>query len=101
MSYRLLPFVYKTVPRPRFWHEVTLHHIYRKLDASLLTWPEWRNFAAGFHLRLPRLAGLSRRQLLEDPSLLPRLAKAIATEQRQRLSAGVSWGERDLLDPLP
>jgi hypothetical protein len=101
MSYRLLPFVYKPVPRPRFWHEVTLHHIYRKLDASLLTWPEWRSFAAGFHPQILRLAGLSRRQLLEDPSLLPLLSKAIATEQRRRLTAGVSWGERDLLDPLP
>ena len=95
------PANYKPVARPRFWHEVTLHHIYGKLGQSLLEWPEWRSFVAGLHPQLLRLAGLSRRQLLDDPSLLRQLSRAIAAEQTQRLTAGVSWGERDLVDPLP
>jgi hypothetical protein len=101
MSYRLLPFVFKPVSRPRFWQDVTLHHLYRKLGKSLLEWPGWRDFVAGFHPKLVRLAGLTRRQLSDDPALLRRLSKAIAAEERRRLTARVSFGERDLTDPLP
>ena len=98
LSYQLLPHVYKPVARPRERHEVTLYHLYRKLDKNLLEWPQWEQFVNGFDPKVFSLADIQREDLLQDASLLRPLCEAISTERKQRLTANVSAGEHELID---
>jgi hypothetical protein len=100
MSYEILWFVYKPIARPRSRHEVTLYHLYQRLGKSLVEWPEWEQFVKGFHPKLFRLAGISEEDLLRDPSLLRTFYNAITEERNRRLTANVSVGESELVDPV-
>lgn len=99
MSYQVLWHVYRPVDRPRLPHEVTLYHLYRKLGKSLLEWSQWNRFVKGFHPRLLELAGITREELSQDPSRLRQLSEAIMAERTRRVTTGISFGERDLVDP--
>jgi hypothetical protein len=97
LSYQLLPHVYKPIARPRGRHEVTLYHLYRKLDKSLLEWQQWEQFVNGFDPKLFSLADIRRKDLLQDASLLHSFYEAISRERKQRLTANVSTGEPELV----
>src|ERR1051325_7011418 len=97
--YRELGYIYKPVPRPKSRLDVTLYHIYRELGSSLEDWPLWSSFVKGFHLKVFQVTGISQQQLLRDPSLLRAFCERISRELDERLSAGVSRGERDLIEP--
>jgi hypothetical protein len=100
LSYELLPHIYKPVARPCDRHEVTLYHVYRKLGKKLLEWPQWEQFVNGFDPKLFTLAHIQREDLLRDAKLLRQFCEAIDKERKQRLTANVSTGDRDLVAPL-
>jgi len=98
MSYEVLWHVYNPIAQPRDRHEVTLYHLYQKLGKNLQDWPHWERFVKNFHPKLFGLTGVRKEDLLRNPSLLRQFFKAITDEQKQRLTANVSVGERDLID---
>ncbi|PYT15110.1 MAG: hypothetical protein DMG59_15035 [Acidobacteria bacterium] len=98
LSFHMLGYIYKPVPRPKSRLDVTLYHIYRELGSSLEDWPLWSSFVKGFHLKVFQVTGISQQQLLRDPSLLRAFCERISRELDERLSAGVSRGERDLIE---
>lgn len=98
VSYELLPDIYKPVSRPRDRHEVTLYHVYRKLGKKLSEWPQWEQFVNGFDPELFNLTNIQREDMLRDASLLRPFYEAISKERKERLTAHVSVGERELID---
>jgi hypothetical protein len=98
-SYQLLPYVYNSDPRPRYRQRVTLFHIYAALGKSLAEWQGWSRFVDGLHPKLVTLAGVEKQKLMRDPTLLRSLDNGTEAELKRRLTAGVSYDERDLTDP--
>lgn len=98
MSYYILWHVYKPIVRPRNLYDVTLYLVYRKLGKNLIEWPYWKQFVKGFHPNLFRLARIDEEDLLSDPSLLRPFYQAIERERKQRLTAGISVGESEIVD---
>lgn len=98
ISYAIFSYVYWATDRPKLPHQVSLYHLYRELGKSLLEWPHWKRFVAGFHPKVLELAGITKAELQREPSLLRRLSEAITKERGRRLTAGVSFGESDLVD---
>jgi hypothetical protein len=98
LSYQLLPYVHSAVLRPHHLHQVALYHFYRKLGRDLTAWSGWKQFVEGFDSRVLTMAHLQKEELLGDASKLRGLHRSISRMQAQRLSAGISTGERELVD---
>lgn len=99
LSYEVLPVVFNSIVRPRQRHEVTLFHLYGKLGRNLGDWEQWEAFVNGFDSRLFQLSRLAKHDLLVDASLLQRFTKSIAHERKQRLTARITMGEKELVAP--
>jgi len=98
-SFELLPHVYNSINPPHYRQQVSLFHIYAALGKSLSEWPDWTRFVRGLHPKLLILAGVTKEELLRNPGLMRTFDEAIHAEQKRRLTAGVSDGQRDLTDP--
>lgn len=78
----------------------TLAHFYARLNRRLDTWGDWARWVEALEPRLFRLAGISRRALLEDSRRLPEFLEAQDLHRRRRTrGSGVSFGQRDLIEP--
>ncbi|HEY2252873.1 MAG TPA: hypothetical protein VGH74_17500 [Planctomycetaceae bacterium] len=97
-SYDVLFRVYNDDERP--WHRcrVTLSHFYGRLGKNLVEWRRWEAFVYGFHPKLFRLAGVSRKQLLADAGRLPDFFDTLLAIREERVPTRISKGLADLID---
>lgn len=63
---------------------VTLRHIYEAQHKSLIEWADWNDFVSGLSQPLIRHAGVSRKSLRADPSLLKTVDEAIVRRRSKK-----------------
>jgi hypothetical protein len=91
--------IYNGDPEPTARERVTLTHFYQKLGKTLDQWPDWRRWVRALHPTLLDIGGVTRKSLADDPRLLPAMYQRIVAEHRRRTRTGMSYGQRDLVEP--
>jgi hypothetical protein len=86
-------------PNPNVHVRVTLFHLYRDAGRQLSDWPHWRKWVAKLHPGLFKLCKLTPDQLAADDSLIGTFHARLRRAERERRTAFVTFGQKDLLEP--
>lgn len=77
---------------------VTLAHFYNRLGKPMTEWKHWPQFVNGLNLKLFRIAGITRAQLLMNSDHLPMFFDKLMKLRDQRIPTRIGNGELDLTD---
>jgi hypothetical protein len=97
-SFDILNRVYNGELEPTLRARVTLAHFYGRLGENLRQWRHWTAFVDGFHPRLFRLSGVSRKELQADSRQLAPFFEKLMEEQGRRITSGIGGSQSDLIE---
>jgi hypothetical protein len=98
-AYTLRYSIYNGDPEPTDLARVTLWHVYQKLGRRLGDWKNWKCWVRRLHPRLLELTKMSAEELEEDADRIAVFEKRLRGAENGLRPAGISYGQRDLLEP--
>ena len=78
---------------------VTLAQLYREVGWTLADWPRWKAWVGRLHPGLLKLCELKAAELAADPNLMKTFHERLRVAERERRTAFVTSGQKDLLEP--
>jgi hypothetical protein len=98
-AYNLRYSIYNGDPEPTDPARVTLWHVYQKVGRRLGDWKNWKRWVRCLHPRLLELTRMSAQELEDDPDRVAVFEKRLREAEKGLRPAGITYGQRDLLEP--